>query len=94
MGERVKFGHSILKEKGRVQVSSQVISSITSIRIIKKCILNYFLQQGFEDNHGTHTPFIQVLENDKNIVVWSGSSLLDLKSVESTLQEVILNPCH
>ena len=45
-GERecvcVQFGYCNLEEKGRVQVSFQVVSSITSTRIIKKGVLDYF----------------------------------------------------
>ena len=40
--ERVKFSHCKLKEKERVQISCQAISSITCIRIIKKCVFDYF----------------------------------------------------
>ena len=61
--ERVKFDHCMLEQKRRVQISFQGISTITSTRIIKKCILDYFLYQEFEDNLDTHMPFIRESEN-------------------------------
>ena len=51
---------------GRERKSSSLIpsiSSITSTRIIKKDVLDYFLYQGFEDNLSAHTPFIQKSKN-------------------------------
>ena len=59
----MKFDHDILEGKGRVQVLFQGITSITSARIIKKGVLNYFLHRMFEDNLGVHMPFIQESKN-------------------------------